>query len=44
LDASSNLALYQSETTTFGLKASLNFWYFNGPNTLTSLLKPQLIS
>ena len=25
LDASSNLALYQSETTTFGLKASLNF-------------------
>jgi hypothetical protein len=27
LDANSNLALYQSETTTFGLKASLNFWW-----------------
>lgn len=25
LDANSNLALYQSETTTFGIKASLNF-------------------
>lgn len=25
LDASSNLALYQSETTTFGIKASINF-------------------